>query len=101
MTLARFPRRSSALTRSAAPALAALAQIQPQAIYPLTTDLLDATNTYAPMGLFGTPAPTGPANGLCFNGLYLFGATPGMDARTPLITSLNTSDFEFSVEFSI
>jgi hypothetical protein len=79
----------------------AAAQLQPQAIYPLQTDLLDVTANYGPITLYGSLVSTTPANGICLNGLYLFGATPGEDLRTPVITTLNTSDFQFSFEFSI
>jgi hypothetical protein len=80
----------------------ATAQLQPQAIYPLQVDLLDATATYGPIMLYGTTPPSPPANGICLNGIYLFGATPnGQDIRTPVISTLNTSDFQFDVEFSI
>lgn len=78
------------------------AQLAPQAIYPLQTDLLDATNTYGPISLLGTTPPNPPANGVCTNGIYLFSGTPnGQDVRTPVITSLDTNDFQVDVEFSI
>ena len=97
------------LTRGSSLVLAAMlttgfaaAQLQLLAHYPLQTDLLEATATFGPMVLYGTTPPNPPANGLCFNGVYLFsGGTGGQDARTPLMPTLNTSDFQFSVEFQI
>lgn len=98
MTLARC----SALTLTALSLTSfAQAQLQLLANYPLQTDLLEATATFGPMVLYGTTPPNPPANGLCFNGQYLFGTGGGQDARTPVISTLNTSDFQFEVEFSI
>ena len=78
-----------------------LAQI-PQAIYPLATDLLDATSTYGPVMLLGTTPPAPPNNGVCTNGIYLFSGNPlAQDVRTPVITTLNTNDFQIEVEFQI
>lgn len=79
----------------------ATAQLQTVAIYPLQADLLEATAAFGPMVLYGATPPSPPANGLCLNGQYLFGTGGGQDVRTPLITTLNTSDFQFEVEFSI
>lgn len=91
-----------ALLAAAIPAGRAAAQAIPQAVYPLQTDLLDATNNYGPISLLGTPGPAQPANGVCTNGLYLFGTAPnGEDVRTPVITTLDTNDFQVDVEFSI
>lgn len=109
-----LPRPSSPAVRRSSPlaactfALAALAssgslaaQLQPQAIYPLLTDLLDATATYAPAQLTGNPTPPNPpANGVCVNGIYSFSAG-GQDVRFPVITSLNTTDFQVDVDFQI
>ena len=81
----------------AASATALVGQIQ--AFYPLASDLLDATNTYGPMSLLGSPPPAPPNNGVCVNGVYYFSG--GQDARTPLLTSLDTTDFEIDVEFNI
>ncbi len=83
-------------------ATSTIAQAIPQAIYPLQTDLDDSTGNYGPISLLGTPPPNPPANGVCTNGLYLFGGAPGgVDVRTPVITTLDTNDFQFDVEFSI
>jgi hypothetical protein len=98
-----------AITRLPALALVALlgaaplaAQLTPLAIYPLQTDLLDSTQTWGPITLFGTPPPNAPANGICLSGVYYFSAPPGgQDFRTPILSTLNTNDFEFSFEFSI
>jgi hypothetical protein len=76
------------------------AQLTPLAIYPLQTDLLDATNQQAPITLYGTLVNATPNNGICMNGLYLFGATQGEDFRTPILSTLNTNDFQFSFEFN-
>jgi hypothetical protein len=108
-----LPRRSSpAVLRSSravrAFALAALAssgtlaaQLQPQAVYPLLTDLLDATATYAPALLTGNPTPPNPpANGVCVNGIYSL-SPGGQDVRFPVITTLNMTDFQVDVEFQI
>jgi hypothetical protein len=77
------------------------AQLQPQAIYPLLTDLLEATATYAPAALTGNPTPPNPpANGVCVNGIYSLSAG-GQDVRFPVITSLNMADFQVDVEFLI
>jgi hypothetical protein len=77
------------------------AQLTPLAIYPLESDLLDATNQQGPITLFGTLVSATPNNGICMNGLYLFGTTQGEDFRTPILSTLNTNDFQFSFEFSI
>lgn len=77
-----------------------LAAQQVQAFYPLITDLLDATNTYGPMTLSGTPAPNLPNNGVCVNGIYALNAG-GQDVRTPVMPTLDTTDFEIDVEFEI
>ncbi|MCA8963646.1 MAG: hypothetical protein H6838_12600 [Planctomycetes bacterium] len=76
------------------------ATAQVQAFYPLMTDLLDATNTYGPMTLAGTPPPAPPSNGVCVNGIYHYN-TGGQDVRTPLLPSLDTTDFQVDVEFNI
>jgi hypothetical protein len=95
-----------ALARLSTLALAALlgaaplaAQLTPLAIYPLQTDLLDATAQQGPITLYGTLVSSVPSNGICMNGIYYFSATPGEDFRTPVISTLNTSDFQFSFEF--
>lgn len=82
---------------------AATAQI-PQAVYPLTTDLLDATNTYGPVALqsqTGTPPanPT-PEDGVCVNGIYYYNAN-GQDVRTATVSTLDDTDFELRVEFRV
>src|SRR5262245_24034593 len=77
------------------------AQLQPQAVYPLLTDLLEATATYGPALLTGNPTPPNPpANGVCVNGIYSF-SLGGQDVRFPVITTLNMSDFQIDVEFQI
>lgn len=76
------------------------ATAQVQAFYPLMTDLFDATNTYGPMTLAGSPPPASPSNGVCVNGIYHF-ATGGQDVRTPMMPSLDTTDFQVDVEFNI
>jgi hypothetical protein len=76
------------------------AQAQVQAFYPLLIDLLDATNNYGPVMLTGTPPPAPPNNGVCHNGIYFYNAG-GEDIRTPLIPTLNTTDFEIDVDFNI
>jgi hypothetical protein len=79
----------------------ARAQAVTQAYYPLNTDLLDATANYAPAALTGNPTPPNqPANGVCVNGVYSL-SPGGQDVRFPVITTLDTTDFEFSVEFNI
>ncbi|MCU0866874.1 MAG: LamG domain-containing protein [Planctomycetes bacterium] len=101
MTISFSPRLAAALL-AALPMLApAVAQRVPQAVYPLLTDQLDATANYGPIALLGNPTPPNPpANGVCVNGTYQ--ASPnGQDVRTPVISTLNTSDFEFGVEFSL
>ncbi|HLQ37284.1 MAG TPA: hypothetical protein VK348_05770, partial [Planctomycetota bacterium] len=77
-----------------------VAQAQIQALYPLQTDLLDASNNYGPVTLLGTPPPAPPNNGVCVNGIYFFNAG-GQDVRTPLLTNLDTTDFEIDVDFNI
>jgi hypothetical protein len=69
------------------------------AYYPLASDLLDATNTYGPVSLLGSPPPSPPNGGVCVNGIYYFSG--GQDVRTPLLTALDTTDFEIDVEFNI
>ena len=92
---------ATALLAAVVPLAATTAQTVPQAIYPLLTDLLDATATYAPVSLTGNPTPpNAPANGVCVNGIYRLSPN-GQDVRTPIITTLNTSDFEFRVEFDV
>ncbi|HEX6810655.1 MAG TPA: hypothetical protein VF384_03430 [Planctomycetota bacterium] len=77
------------------------AQLQPQAIYPLLTDLLETTATYTPAQLTGNPTPPNPpANGVCVNGIYSLSAG-GQDVRFPVITSLNMADFQVDVEFLV
>ncbi len=76
------------------------ATAQVQAFYPLMTDLLDASNTYGPITLTGTPPPAPPSNGVCVNGIY--GLSPGgQDVRTPMLPTLDTNDFQVDVEFNI
>ena len=83
------------------PVAAAAAQLQPQASYPLISDLLDTTTTYPPITLTGNPTPPAPpANGVCVNGIYSFNPG-GQDVRTPNIGSLNSNDFQLDLEFSI
>lgn len=101
----RLPKACSvvgaALLAAFVPIASASAQLVPQAIYPLLTDLLDTTNTYGPVSLTGNPTPPNPpANGVCVNGIYRLSPN-GQDVRTPLMPSLNMTDFQFSVEFSI
>lgn len=107
MRATRVPRRSRlAVTGRAriAPLLAAFAaaplQAQVQALYPLMTDLLDVTNHHGPITLTGSPPPAAPSNGVCVNGIHSF-HTGGQDVRTPLLSTLDTNDFEFDVEFNI
>src|SRR5262245_16167640 len=94
----RLARAAAAFAVLAASAPALVGQ-QIQAFYPLATDLLDVTTNYGPMSLLGTPPPAPPSNGVCVNGVYYFGG--GQDVRTPLLTSLDTTDFEIDVEFNI
>lgn len=109
----RFPlvgALSTALTRCTATLLVAFgaagslaAQTQVIAYYPLMTDLLDATATHGPMSLLGysgAPAPLPPANGVFHNGIYYY-STNGQDIRTPIMSSLNTTDFQVNVEFQL
>lgn len=99
--LKAFASAGVALLTALAPTATASAQMVVQANYPLLTDLLDATNTYGPISLTGNPTPPNPpANGVCVNGIYSFSAG-GQDVRTPLMPSLNMTDFQFSVEFNI
>lgn len=92
---------ATAMLAAVVPMAAAAAQAVPQAIYPLLTDLLDTTAAYGPVTLTGNPTPpNAPANGVCVNGIYRFSPN-GQDVRTPLITTLNTNDFEFSLEFDV
>jgi hypothetical protein len=72
---------------------------QTVAFYPLLTDLLDASANYGPVSLLGNPAPALPNNGVCVNGIYYYSS--GQDVRTPLLPTLNTTDFEIDVEFNI
>lgn len=88
-----------ALLATLVPAGSLAAQLQPQAVYPLLNDLLDATNTYGPVMLTGTPPPSAPANGVCHNGIYFY--SNGQDIRTPLIGSMDTNDFQIDLEFQI
>lgn len=78
------------------------AQTQVIAYYPLQTDLLDATATHGPISLLGNgaPAPLPPANGVFHNGVY-YGTSGGQDIRTPIMSSLNTTDFQVNVEFQL
>lgn len=79
------------------------AQAQVLAYYPLNTDLLDATGAQGPMlllGYNGAPAPLPPNNGVNHNGLYYF-SPGGQDIRTPLLSALNTTDFQVNVEFNL
>lgn len=101
----RLVRRGGALLSGAAALLAAalsaapLMAQSPQASYPLLTDLNDATGAYGPLMLMGNTPPAPPANGVCVDGVYLFNG--GQDARTPVISSLDTNDFQLEVEFQI
>jgi hypothetical protein len=98
MTIVRLSTLAAAALLGVAPLTA---QLTPLAIYPLQTDLLDATNQYGPITLYGTLVSSTPSNGICMNGLYLFGTTTGEDFRTPILSTMNTSDFQFSFEFKI
>jgi Concanavalin A-like lectin/glucanases superfamily len=82
------------------PAPALHAQAQLQAYYPLLTDLLDVTTNYGPVSLLGNPPPAAPNNGVCVNGIYFYNSG-GQDVQTPLLTSLDTTDFEIDVDFNI
>lgn len=95
----KFAAVSAALLSALVLALPAASQTQPQAIYLLQTDLLDATSTYGPVSLLGTPPPAPPANGVCVNGTYLF--SNGQDVRTPVIGSFDATDFQLDFEFSL
>lgn len=68
-----------------------------QANYPLLTDLADTTLTYADVALTGTA--TGPAQGVCADGVYA--AAGGSDIRTPNIGTLDTDDFQLEVDFQV
>jgi len=103
----RFPRCIATAFAAAFTAVATTsfvaAQAQVLAHYPLLVDLLDATSNNGPMSLLGyqgglPPAP--PNNGVCTNGIYYYG-TGGQDVRTPVMSTLDTADFQFSVEFNI
>ena len=102
LAVLRSPRAVCAFALAALASSGSLAaQLQPQAIYPLLTDLLDATATYGPALLTGNPLPPNPpANGVCVNGIYS-GSAGGQDVRFPVITTLNMSDFQIDVEFQI
>lgn len=79
------------------------AQTQVLAHYPLLTDLLDATGAQGPMtllGYSGAPAPLPPNNGVYHNGQYYF-SPGGQDIRTPILSALNTADFQVNVEFNL
>jgi len=100
-----LPRASS---RFAAGLLAATATTgllvaqQPQASYPLISNLDDATMINGPMMLLGTTPPAAPANGVCLNGIYLFSGNPlGQDIRTPIISTLDANDFQLEVDFQV
>lgn len=84
---------------------AAVAQTpQPQAFYPLQTDLVDAQGFYGPVTLLGSPAPAAPTNnsGVCTNGIYRFSGQPGWtEMQTPDIAGLDQQDFQINVEFSM
>ena len=84
------------LGASATTATAAAQDVQ--ASYPLLTDLADSSGNYGPVTLTG--APTGPANGVCVNGVYALNGG-GQDVRTPNIGTLNTDDFQLEVEFQV
>jgi hypothetical protein len=109
MSLSLYARHDSTpsrtLSRCTAALLAAsvatgtlLAQV-PQASYPLLTDLNDATGLNGPVMLIGTAPP--PANGVCLNGTYSFGNPNGQDIRTPVLSTLDTNDFQLEVEFQV
>jgi len=69
--------------------------------YPLLSDLKDATSNNGPVTLKGNPTPpAAPANGVCHNGKYWY-ATNGQDIRTPNLSSLNSTDFMFEIEFRL
>lgn len=76
------------------------AQLQVLAHYPLQIDLLDATNQHGPITLGGATPPAPPSNGVCVNGIYLFN-TGGQDVRTPLMPTLDSTDFQIDVEFQL
>ncbi|MFN3968232.1 HYR domain-containing protein [Flavobacterium sp.] len=70
------------------------------ASYPLENSLTDAVGAFGPVTLAGsTTAPT-TGNPLCLNGIYSFNAN-GQDATTPIISSLNTSNFIMKVDFKL
>jgi hypothetical protein len=97
------PRRSLAaaiLLFTSLAAAPATAQLQVLARYPLQTDLLDATAQYGPITLGGATPPAPPNQGVCVNGIYL-NNSGGQDVRTPAMAALNTTDFQFEVEFQI
>jgi len=94
---------SLALLTAFGPTNSAVAQTQVVAFYPLLTDLLDATANNGPVSLLGysgAPAPLPPNNGVCHNGIYYY-ATGGQDVQTPILSALNTTDFQFNVEFNL
>lgn len=95
---------AAALFLAATTTSSLVAQTQVVAFYPLLTDLLDATATYGPVSLLGyngaTP-PSAPNNGVYHNGVYYFSAPGGQDIRTPLMPTLNTTDFQVNVEFNL
>lgn len=104
--LAGFSRRLSQWFTAGAVALLATVSAadrltaQVQAYYPLASDLLDATAQYGPMSLLGTTPPAPPNNGVCVNGIYYYNSG-GQDVRTPIISTLTTTDFQVDVEFNI
>jgi hypothetical protein len=87
---------------AASTTMSSLVAQQPQASYPLLTDLNDATMINGPMMLLGTTPPAPPANGVCLNGIYLFSGNPlGQDVRTPVISTLDANDFQLEVDFQV
>lgn len=98
-THSRAFRRSSTGLLAASTLCGMLAAQVTQANYPLLTDLNDTTGVYAPMTLMGNTPPAPPANGVCVDGVYLFNG--GQDARTPVISTLDTNDFQLEVDFQV
>jgi YVTN family beta-propeller protein len=74
-------------------------QLVIKANYPLLTDLKDASGSLPDINLSGNP--TGPNNGVCQNGVYLYGTTNGQSISTPYISSFTPNSFEIDIDFTL
>jgi hypothetical protein len=78
-----------------------------KALYPLLSNLSDASGNNSDIILQGNPPPSGANDGVCQNGVYYgaywypTGFESSQNIMTPYLTSFNSNDFEISVDFRL